>query len=84
MVGKGRGHQVVTRIFGEKAGQNMNRDSFERIQNYYLIGWKRIARYIGVHPRTVKRWHYERVKIPLQKTYPSKQGRVIAMKSEEM
>lgn len=46
----------------------------------YLVGWNAIAKYVGVHQRTVKRWHYKICNLPYNKSYPSKQGRVMIPK----
>ena len=43
----------------------------------FLIGWQAMADYIGIHPRTLKRWHYRYLKIPFFKTRNSMQGRVM-------
>ena len=42
-----------------------------------IVGWKSIAVNIGVHLRTVKRWHYEREPIPFLKTTKAQQGKVM-------
>lgn len=53
-----------------------------------LIEWKTLAECARKHlkrptlsVRTLKRWHYYRLKLPFAKTFPSKQGRVAIEKS---
>lgn len=44
-----------------------------------IVGWKAIARVAGVDLRTVKRWHYERCRIPFSKTTSAQQGKVMIL-----
>jgi len=41
-----------------------------------IVGWKAIAKVSGFSLRTVKAWHYERLRIPFHKTSESPQGKV--------
>ncbi|QQR80746.1 MAG: hypothetical protein IPJ69_00840 [Deltaproteobacteria bacterium] len=50
----------------------------------YLIGWKAIARYLGVHWQTARRWHYTICRLPFYKSAPSQQGRVMTTKVHVM
>ncbi len=52
-----------------------------------VSGWKGVLKYldehgIGVSLRTLKKWHYERIRIPFRKTYPGISGRVYIAESE--
>ncbi len=51
-----------------------------QFKDLYLVGWKSIADYLGFHPRTIKRWHYERARLPFWKSHTSRQGRIIIAK----
>lgn len=46
------------------------------MEKKYLSGWKEIADALGVHPRTVRRWHLEKCRIPLLKFGNSQQAKV--------
>ena len=48
----------------------------------YLTGWKDIAKFLGFHVRTVRRWHYERKRLPYEKTGPGMTNR-IRIKADE-
>lgn len=37
------------------------------IDQFYLFGWKQIAKFIGVGVRTAKRWHYEKLRLPIRR-----------------
>lgn len=50
------------------------------MESNYLVGWKRIAEYVGVHWQTIRYWHHTRLKLPFVKSFPSKQGRPIVSK----
>lgn len=52
----------------------------ESFKHLYLVGWQAIADYLGFHPRSIKRWHYQRARLPFWKSYPSKQGRIVIAK----
>lgn len=61
-------------------------DKKKQIEEYYysphlyLKGWKAIGAYIGVHPQTVRKWHYTVLRLPYGKTSGARQGKVIVAK----
>lgn len=46
------------------------------LNSFYIHGWKEIARTIGVSVRTLKRWHYGKLALPIQKFGEAQQARV--------
>jgi hypothetical protein len=47
------------------------------MEKVYIFGWKEIARFIGYHPDYIRSRHHSVQRLAYQKSYPSKQGRVI-------
>lgn len=45
----------------------------------YLLGWKAVAKFLGVSVRTVKAWHYEKMNLPLEKMSSEQQGRIAVL-----
>lgn len=41
-----------------------------------IIGWKGLSNYLGRHIRTLKRYHYHKLKIPFLKSAPGKGGKI--------
>ena len=41
-----------------------------------LRGWKSIAAYCKVHPKTAQSWHYFRLRMPVLKSAPTKGGKI--------
>lgn len=47
-----------------------------------IVGWKSIAKVSGFHERTIKKWHYERKRLPLSKSTSRQQGKVMVLDAE--
>lgn len=47
----------------------------------WLTGWKQISKYIGVHIRTAKHYHYEH-KMPVHKTPGQVSSSVVALPAQ--
>lgn len=58
--------------------------SLHEIDHLYLNGWKEMGRFAGVTGRTIKTWHYKKLRAPLMKSSRDKQGRVRIAKHEFM
>jgi hypothetical protein len=46
----------------------------------YLKGWKEIAEFLGIHWESLRRWHYEVLRLPVQKLGSRKQSRITIQK----
>ena len=54
----------------------------ENQEEQMIVGWKSISHLLyGIPIPTLKKWHYQYLKMPYDKSYPSKQGRVIISKT---